>query len=598
MRPGSTFNWTQIWLEFTLVSKPSVYGCSVSDIDCSFNLAGHVRHQGLPVAGVRVLLYDIFSTPGEPLKETSTGSRGDFSFSVRAGVYRLDFEPAASTRFLKQTVEEVKATGNVNLNLGLQTGCIVSGLLKGLGAELPEQSANGDRLAPKIEVMALGIEPSSYRGVAAVGEDNSFSLVLPRGKYHLALRDCSEADYDGPHFICSETEVIDVAADADIVLVWPQLQPFSSEINDQFGAAVSGALVKVNVALSSGNLLFSEFDLSAQLYSDSRGQLNLLLSPGAYDFKIDPPATSLLFGLSETGLSNAESHKFVLAEGHRLRGQVFFKDQVLSQSLVRIQRTDKKQEYMARTDGDGNFSVALPGGSYKIIVTAHPKDAPALIIDGAEYSSLAPWTRTVIVGGDTHVAVRLGEGTALKGRVCDDSGQARPGVRVSVFVDHGEPPDAEQAALSYGITDGEGRYCLFLAPGSYWLMVHKDLASARLVELDAEPREEDIVWHGWTQIKFEVVGEDNQPVPRCQVTYHPYGQDDDAAQSQGALNLPYGFVLTGEGGACKLTLPSGVYTFRFTPLQDGSYQGKVIRQLSISADITRKVTLELKGKPS
>jgi len=203
----------------------------------------------------------------------------------------------------------------------------------------------------------------------------------------------------------------------------------------------------------------------------------------------------------------------------------------------------------------------------------------------------------VVVGGDTHVAVRLGEGTALKGRVCDDSGQARPSVRVSVFPDQESAPDSEHGALAHGITDGEGRYCLFLSPGAYWLMVHKDLSSARRIELDSEPHEEDIVWHGWTQLRFELLGEDGLPVPRCQVTYNPYGQesqDEDTSQS-GTLPLPYGFVLTGEGGSCKLTLPSGVYTFKFTPPAAGSYQTKIIRQLSISSDITRKVTLELKN---
>ncbi len=570
----------------------------MSDIDCSFNLSGHVRHQGLPVAGVRVLLHDIFSAPGEPpLSETATGTRGDFTFSVRSGVYRLELEPASSTRFLRQSVEEVKATGNVNLNLALNTGCIVSGVIKGL-------EAFGSGAPPQIEVVALGIEPSSYRGVTTCSPgDARFNLVLPRGKYHLALRDCASSDFAGPHFISSETEVMDVSGDIEIALRFPKLLKFAGEINDIFGAPVKDASVQVSIHQASSNLLFSEFNFCADMLSDAAGHVSLWLAPGRYDFKIDPPAGSLLFGQSEIGLEAIDSHKFVLAEGHRLRGQVFFKDQVLSQSLVRIQSNESKQEYICRTDGDGNFSIALPGGSYKIIVTAHPKDAPTLVIDGAEYNSLAPWTRTVVVGGDTHVAVRLGEGTALKGRICDDSGQARPSVRVSVFPDQDSAPQSEHGALAHGITDGEGRYCLFLSPGAYWLMVHKDVGSARRIELDNEPHEEDIVWHGWTQIRFELLGEDGLPVPRCQVTYNPYGQDSQDSQDNqageasaaGALPMPYGFVLTGEGGSCKLTLPSGVYTFKFTPPTAGSYQAKVIRQLSISSDITRKVTLELKG---
>jgi hypothetical protein len=43
------------------------------------------------------------------------------------------------------------------------------------------------------EVVVLGIEPSSYKAVSPVAEDGSFSLVVPRGKYHIALR-CSQFD--------------------------------------------------------------------------------------------------------------------------------------------------------------------------------------------------------------------------------------------------------------------------------------------------------------------------------------------------------------------------------------------------------------------
>jgi hypothetical protein len=132
------------------------------------------------------------------------------------------------------------------------------------------------------------------------------------------------------------------------------------------------------------------------------------------------------------------------------------------------------------------------------------------------------------------------------------------------------------------------------------LVVHSDFSNAKLVEIVSEPVTEDIVWHGWSQIKFEIMGEDNQLIPRCQVFYQPYGSDldldwEESLSSKGTLALPHGYVLTGEQGSCLLTLPSGVYTFRFTPPDAGSFQEKTIRQLSVSADLSRRVTLELKN---
>ena len=112
------------------------------------------------------------------------------------------------------------------------------------------------------------------------------------------------------------------------------------------------------------------------------------------------------------------------------------------------------------------------------------------------------------------------------------------------------------------------------------------------VELKEEPQILDIVWHGWSQIKFVLSGEDGQPVPRCRVSYAPYGMDTESDNKESAY--PHGFVVTQDDGSCNLTLPSGVYTFKFTPPQASSYAPRQIRQLSISADTTRKVSLDKK----
>ena len=166
--------------------------------------------------------------------------------------------------------------------------------------------------------------------------------------------------------------------------------------------------------------------------------------------------------------------------------------------------------------------------------------------------------------------------------------------------------DKSTRALASGITDGDGHYCIFLSPGSYWLVVHKDFVNARMVEIASEPVTVDITWHGWSNVRFEVQGEDGHAVPRCRVSYAPYGNeetelpDDDEdgheyeRQQFNQAGMPRGYYVTPDDGICRLTLPSGVYIFRFAPPHDGSYDVKVIRQLSISSDLTKKITLSLK----
>jgi hypothetical protein len=581
----------------------------------NYNLGGHVRHQGLSVAGVTVLLFDLLdgASDPKPLKEQKTGVKGDFLFSVRSGVYRIEVVPDSTTRILKHSLSEVKVKDNVNLNIGLTTGSIVSGRIQvdGAGALTLSQSNLTEEMLTGVEVVALGIEPSSYKAICPVAADGTFTLVLPRGKYHIALRclqdnveeDKSKIHSDSFKLITTHSDVVSIVSDIDMTLDWPNLFKFKGEVVDSSGAPVSGAYVHVSPAQSRHNLLLTELSFGARTRCDQSGHFQLSLEPGTYDMAIEPPDSTVLFGtaVSDINVSENCTRRFELAEGHRLEGQVVFDNQNLSQSLVRLQNLETRQEYIARTAEGGHFKLAVPAGEYKLVVLAHPKDAPAKVIDGVDYNSLAPWTRNITVGEDTSLKVDLKEGTALQGKVCDDSGQARPGIRISVYAHQvdGNLPDARSNALVYGITDGEGQYCLFLSPGLYWLVVHKDFANARLLEIESEPHNEDIVWHGWSQIQFDVVGEDNHVVPRCQVQYQPYGLEGELHEvpkaEKGALDLPHGYMLTGDQGSCKLTLPAGIYTFKFVPPQAGSYQGRLIRQLSISSDVTRRVVLELKS---
>ncbi|MBS1990351.1 MAG: carboxypeptidase regulatory-like domain-containing protein [Cyanobacteria bacterium SZAS LIN-3] len=592
------------------------------------NISGNVKHQGLSLAQVQVKLFDLYSCnfdqSGDPfvcLAETKTGSRGEFSFTVKPGVYRVEIIPDGKTRFLSQTLSEVKVMTNTSLNVSLATGCIVNGrVATGFGFE-----GNRSILFAACEVVALGIEPTSYKTHGSVNEDGTFSLIIPRGKYYFAIRsaqdndagETAEADLESivrsapPKFISTECQIFNVSGDTELTLGLPSFVSFKGEVVDLFGTAIAGANVVVVPAVSSQNVLIGELNMSARAVTGEDGQFELSLQEGLYDISIEPSTGSTHFAFKENEMQVSAdqgtkiSRKFVLEEGHRLKGLVQLNDQPLSQALVRVQSVERKNEYITRTDGQGEFALSLPAGHYKLIVSAHPKDAPSITIDGYEYSSLAPWTHSLVLGADTHLLVTLVEGTALIGRICDDALQARPGVRVQVFADHSTdssaeggktPPDSASAFLATGITDGEGRYGLFLSPGGYWLVIHRDFANAKYVLVENDPVTLDITWHGWSQLTFEVVGEGGQTVPRCQVFYHPYGQemDERPARASSAMPLPHGYVMTTEEGICRLTLPAGVYTFKFVPPEAGSFAPKVIRQLSISADISRRVTLDAK----
>lgn len=591
----------------------------------TYNLVGHVKHQGLPVANLQIAVFDqyqLFEPGSEPLSVALTGSRGEFSFAVRPGVYTLRTLPnkEAGTRFLSRSVEDVKVVGNTTVNINLSTGCVINGRVY-LPGQYQEQGELLQSFFNSIELLALGIEPSSYRALASLSQTGEFSLVVPRGTYNLALRARSNFEEAAPrfNFLTTSTDVLTVTGDEEINLNLPDLEGFGGEVIDMLGAPVEGARVTLTPACLSADsspeqILIDELELRSTAVTGPEGKFQFALEPGLYNLLIEPKPGSFFFPYKQDGVlvqtnqsGQPKRERFVLQEGHRLKGQVVYDTRLLSQALVQVVSQDLQNEFLTRTDQDGQFAISVPAGSYKLTVSAHPKDAPTISIDSIEYASLAPYTANVVVGGETHVAVRLNIGSALYGRISDDAGQARPGVKVTVYPgslfplpENAEKELDDALAVASGITDGEGRYCLFLAPGAYNLVVHRDFAGARAVQLRDEPFNLDVVWHGWSQVKFTVFGEDGQPVPRCRVSYVPYGEepgDNAAPQSQiigSRFGYPHGFVVTHDDGSCCLTLPSGVYSFKFLPPQAGSYTLRSIRQLSISSDVNRKVTLELK----
>lgn len=572
------------------------------------NLSGQVRHLGMPVSSVEVKLYQQYAVDGGgihysagPLDVKRTTRNGEFEFLVPPGSYCLEAVPNSDNRLLKCKVENVRVDkSSTTHNIGLQPGTVLRGRII---------TADGDEIESG-EIMALGIEPSSYWSKAEIEGDGSFCLVLPKGKFQLCTHGSTvghDVSDNGGNFayISTQVSVIDIYGDQKVELILPRLLKFAGEVFDVFGQPVVDTMVRLTPQDQEGRLTLNDMHLDVSTSTDEKGKFEVFLQTGTYNLEIQPKDSSKHFGLLEEKIkvSTTAIRKYTLEEGYRLQGEVTYDEEALPNCLVRVQSLNSDKEFIAKTDEKGRFGVSVPGGNYMLVVSAHPKNSPTVTIDGADHTGLAPWAKIIVVGVDTHVDIRLKEGTALRGRVLDDAGQARPGVKVSVFSfdekeknkkNHEKVQDIKDKlnrALAHAVTDSDGRYSIFLSQGSYLLVVHKDLDNGICVKVENEPVNVDINWHGWCQVRFEVLGDDQAKIPRCQVKYLPYGQSEDDFDDSKSDDLPFGFVMTGDDGICRLTLPTGVYAFQFSPPEAGSYEAKNIRQLSISKDLNKKVVL-------
>jgi len=540
------------------------------------------------------------------VQQQLTGASGEFSFDIQAGFYRLLVEPDSSTRFLRFTTAILISSNDASCNVTLSTGTILQGSVR---------TANGTVMRCG-EVTALGIEPSSYRAVGVVDEDGSYALTLPRGKFHIAYRGhrTRTSDVDSPAktqqptsgkvFISNEIKVVDVHGDDQFDLFLPDFVEFKGEIVTGSGEPVRNARVTVASEDTKDRTLTNELGLGAVCWSDSLGCFEVSAQRGTYSVNIEPDKAGEVSGVRDNRVPINEDHKskkFKLPEGFRMRGRVIFENEALSHCLVRVQGLDKKMEVIAKTDEHGKFSVNLPSGNYKLIVSAHPKDSPTVTIAGAAFSLLAPWTSLVAVNADTQVEVKLQRGTALHGTIVDAAGQPKPGIRVSLFADLGTHVIVDEQierALSSGVTGADGKYSIFIAPGTYWVALHTDLANAQKVEIGSEPRELDITWHGLCQVRFQVIAlDDGRTIARCRVAYVVYAPgplDFDSPVDDAIADSSRGQVITGDDGTCEFTVPAGVYAIKFSPPPDSSYDPRLLKQVSINSSITRTIKLQHK----
>lgn len=565
------------------------------------SLNGYVRHQGMPVQGVEVNLYSQlnsseYNASNEPLATIRTTTKGQFIFKIEPGNYCLEAIPDDQGRFLKTRVSDLKVPSLNPVNMNINTGVILRGRVVTKG---------GDQLKT-VRVHAFGIEPSSYWASSLLDNDGMYSLILPRGKFHLLALDTLEGDTENTfRFLSKKIHVVEVDQDREFDFVLGPLYKFDARVLDASVNPVpqSKICIKANTDIDKKPFPIAkqELELTTKLTASKDGKFQIFLDRGAFDFIIDPPLGSTYFGIEQKGVAVEEScqQSFNLVEGKKVEGLIQFEGNKLSDCLIRLQEVTNNREYLVKSDQDGRFSLFLPPGKYKLAVTAHPKDAKTLEIDGAFHSSIAPWTEIIKVEGPSDVSINLKKGRALKGQVKDDTGQPRPGVKISVHTQ----ADLKRAICDT-MTDSAGKFCIFLAPAKYKIVVQDDKANAIDVQITEQQDISDLelIWHGWCQARFRVQAEDGTNIPRCQIKYLPYGYKDEADASLGDQDpnpadlsyMPLGYVLTNEEGIGQITVPAGIYSIFFHPPEAGSYSPKQLRQISISGDLERKIALSRK----
>lgn len=558
--------------------------------ELSYNLAGAVSNLGIPVTGTVVRLYDYWHQTGALVKhflaEQVTDNKGSFSFDVRKGIYCLEVVPSDNTRYARQSIEAIRVTANTSFNIGLHSGSILSGTVRN----------NNASALPNAELMVFGIEPHVLRVTEPVSAEGKFDLSLPTGKYYLALRhreiETGKKEKKPPAFLCPVFQVVELKKDTSSDITLPVLNSFKGTVTNTEGHPLLGVKVVMTSTSKPENIFAKEIAMSVETETDKKGSFEFLLQTGLYNLRLEPPADSHLAEKTFTSIMVDHDRKknFALEPGFGLTGVVTHKGNPVPDATVNA--FGNQIDSVSMTNEEGEFHFSLPSGMYEITVVTQPSslaDVPAV--------EVAPWKGEHLLDDDTTYNVELEQGVLVSGKVLDPHKQARAGVQLSLYATHDGEFDqqaAKRRPLFVGITGDDGGYEFRLQPQKYWLVLNNQASTGHSIHVSEGPYKNDLTIEDVCMVKFEIVSDNDEPIPNCQISYEAYSLKNKPVLEPGEIEEIAPPAFTGDDGRCVLTLPIGIYTFDLHPPEASKYASRLIRQLSVNADMVRRVRLSSK----
>lgn len=558
--------------------------------ELSFNLGGSIASMGLPVNGATVRLYDYWHQSGSLVKhflaEVVTESKGLFSFDVRKGIYCIEIIPSENTRFARQSIEAIKVTSNTNFDLVLNSGVILSGSVR---------DADGNAVT-NAELLVFGIEPHVLRVAQKLDENGAYSLGLPRGKYYLALKHFEKEPVKGKKaetaFLCPFFQVIELSKDTQHDISLPALINFKGKVTNTEGHPMHGVQVFMTCNDRPENVFAREISMTVSTTTNKTGGFECSLQTGNYSIRLLPPEDSHLAEktIGSIHIDQDRNKNYSLDAGYLLSGKVLHRGKPVPNAILNVIGINNLDS-VTHSDEEGRYHFSLPGGTYDIVVAAQPDS-----LGTVSSMDLAPHRGTIILDKDTEHNIEMEEGVLLTGTVNDTSKQARAGVQLSLYATNNGEFDAQAAKrrpLWVGITGDDGSYEFRVTNDCYWLVLNNQSTTGHLLDVSGNKQAQagDLTIEDVCLVNFEVVSESDEPIPNCQVSFEAYElvhQSADQVDSIEEIAMP---VFTSDEGRCTLTLPQGVYSFDFHPPEDSSYSSRLIRQLSVGTDMTRRVRL-------
>jgi len=415
---------TDIELNVTLETGYFIYGV-VTDTS------------GTPIPGVRISVSE--RTTQDWIAETGTDDHGEYRVIVPPGTYDVAFYPWQS-RYLDTLVTDVVVTADYQLNMVLQAGSLVDGIV------------TNEDLVPLEWVGVIAFDAGTWDFVTATATDENgyYGFGLPPGTYGIFY----DPTWNYTEYLPYTVPNITVPPDTTIDVILQHGWTISGQVRDPEDNPVEDARVVAMDTL---------YNWVTDDWTDDGGNYLLIVPPGTYHIQVWPPPDSLL----PTTLHYITVPPDTVLDIQLRYPQLWTVTGVVTDTSyspmdsVRLEIRDERTFEIndtTITDTNGIYSVQLLDGSYSIIF----RTGDWLFQGFPDQAALPP---IIDVFSDTTFDFTLHQGQPLSGTVTDTSGN--PVVGASL----GFHDSVSKRWVSSFFTEIDGHYSAFLAPNTYLVNV-------------------------------------------------------------------------------------------------------------------------------
>jgi 5-hydroxyisourate hydrolase-like protein (transthyretin family) len=468
-----------------LLTVPSTT-VDLTSINAAFVHGILVRGTVTGAAGAAVGQVDVVATLDDPAipcclsYRAQTGTDGTYTMYVRAGHYRINFQPPSTTDYLAEYWDGKPDFGSASvLNVVGSTEGIDASLDRGFRITGRVTDANGGAGVPNVFVGVNDVICCTSGGYGFTGADGTYSATVRAGTYTLAFNPPFGSDFvlqywnNKPTLGTANHLVVD-ASKPNIDAVLGHGFRLAGRISDAGDPAIP--LPGANVSAYT----VGTFEFVANAAAGSDGTYSLFVPAGDYDLYFNPPYLSDYVGEYWNDKIDQASADVVhvagpisglnagLARAVRISGRVTDETGAPATSVfVSVHKPDAPFAYVtgSSTDDAGRYSVPLSPGSYKMCF--FPSYGSPLLPEcwNDKENSLAAADPIDVTSSVAGFDVVLARGIVISGRVTSTSGVPLSGA--VALIAHGE-----EACCNFYLgyqTQANGTYSITIAPGSYFV---------------------------------------------------------------------------------------------------------------------------------